>query len=364
MRKFAEVLGGMALERLRQREASGSVQEAGEFNRQIVAGAQEGIVVLDRELRYEVWNPFMEHLTGMPASEVLGRVAARLFPFLEDAGVTQMYRRSLAGERCGPLDLYFAVPETGRSGWVSDTTAPLRNATGEIIGVIETVSDIGERRRVDQSLRDSEARALRAQSIAHVGSWEMDLRTMTMWASEEAFRIFGIERATPLLPLEVVQAATLQEYRRPLADAMRRLMEGQGGYDEEFEITRANDGERRVIHSKGELVRDEDGAPAGVVGAWQDVTELEAAERNAVDAAARLLRTVEGTVAAMRSVVETRDPYTAGHQRRVTQLAVAIGVEARHRRRGARDAAPQRRRARHRQGRGTGRDPHQARASV
>ena len=38
----------------------------------------------------------------------------------------------------------------------------------------------------------------------------------------------------------------------------------------------------------------------------------------------RLLQTLEGTIHAMARVVETRDPYTAGHQRRVAALACAI----------------------------------------
>ena len=43
--------------------------------------------------------------------------------------------------------------------------------------------------------------------------------------------------------------------------------------------------------------------------------------------AEQLRRTVEGTVLAMSHVVETRDPYTAGHERRVTELATAIAEE-------------------------------------
>lgn len=40
-----------------------------------------------------------------------------------------------------------------------------------------------------------------------------------------------------------------------------------------------------------------------------------------------LERALEGTIAAVASTIEVRDPYTAGHQRRVADLAVAIGRE-------------------------------------
>jgi putative two-component system response regulator len=42
---------------------------------------------------------------------------------------------------------------------------------------------------------------------------------------------------------------------------------------------------------------------------------------------AKLRKTLEGTVLALSSAVEIRDPYTAGHQQRVTSLACAIGRE-------------------------------------
>ena len=327
MKKLAEIFASMALERLREREALERGRQADQFSRQIIAGAQDGIIVYDRELRFEAWNPFMERLTGIPAAEVLGRPAREAFPFLGPAGVTEMLRKSLTGERCGPLDVFFKIPGSSRSGWVSDTTAPLRSASGEIVGVIETVRDIRARRRAEDSLRQNEQRLIRAQSIAHVGNWELELQTRTMWASEEAFRIYGLEHTAPTMSLELVQAAVLPEYRERLDEALRRTTAGRGGYDEQFEIKRADDGQVRVVHSRAELVCADDGAPASIVGALQDVTELKAAERAAVEAAARLRRVVDGTVTAMSAVVETRDPYTAGHQRRVTQLAVALAIE-------------------------------------
>jgi len=327
MRRFAEILGSMALERLRENEASKKVSEAAEFSRQIVAGAEAGIVVYDRDMRIVEWNPFMERLTGVLTSDVLGRPAQESFPFLGEAGVVKRFQKALQGEASEPVDFSFDVPSSGRSGWASDTTAPLKNAAGEIIGVVGMVRDVTERRGIKQSLLEGQSRLRRTQGIAHVGSWELDLQTQTMWASRETFRIYGLEQSGQTLPLEAAQACVLTEDREGLDTALQRLLAGLGEYDTEFRIRRATDGELRVVHSTAELARDEEGSPVSVVGALQDVTELKAAERAAVEGAARLRRTVDGTVLAMSTVVETRDPYTAGHQRRVADLAVAIVAE-------------------------------------
>ena len=62
-------------------------------------------------------------------------------------------------------------------------------------------------------------------------------------------------------------------------------------------------------------------------GIISDVTPQKEAEQEIRRQAEQLRRTVEGSVLAMSHIVEMRDPYTAGHQRRVAELAVAIAAE-------------------------------------
>jgi PAS domain S-box-containing protein/putative nucleotidyltransferase with HDIG domain len=62
-------------------------------------------------------------------------------------------------------------------------------------------------------------------------------------------------------------------------------------------------------------------------GIISDITERKLAEDEIRRQAEQLRRTVEGAVLAMSNVVETRDPYTAGHERRVAELAAAIAAE-------------------------------------
>jgi HD-GYP domain-containing protein (c-di-GMP phosphodiesterase class II) len=57
------------------------------------------------------------------------------------------------------------------------------------------------------------------------------------------------------------------------------------------------------------------------------VIETRRAEEQLQSTLSRLEKALEGTVRAMSLTIEMRDPYTAGHQRRVTSLAVAIAEE-------------------------------------
>jgi putative nucleotidyltransferase with HDIG domain len=84
--------------------------------------------------------------------------------------------------------------------------------------------------------------------------------------------------------------------------------------------------EVRYFHSLHFPIARE-GAQPLVGGLMIDVTDQVQAQEEVRRQAEQLRRTVEGAVLAMSQVVETRDPYTAGHERRVAELATAVGRE-------------------------------------
>src|SRR5262249_17219629 len=128
--------------------------DAVQINREIIDGAAEGIILYDRELRYQVFNPFMERLTGRTESAVVGKIAADVFPRLVPSGIEAALKRALAGEVVQVADAL--VPKHSAEGhdvWESCTFAPHRNADGEILGVIGLVRDVTERHLSEETFR-------------------------------------------------------------------------------------------------------------------------------------------------------------------------------------------------------------------
>lgn len=75
------------------------------------------------------------------------------------------------------------------------------------------------------------------------------------------------------------------------------------------------------------VVHDRDGRPDAVVKVYHDITEQKRAEEKLRESLIQLRKNLSGTIQAMAMTVETRDPYTAGHQRRTSDIARSIAQE-------------------------------------
>ena len=146
----------VALERARTtaelRQLADALKTAARFNEEVIAGASQGMVVYDRELRYVAFNPFMERLTGLTAQQVLGKAALDVFPDLRPTEGVELLYRALRGETVATPDTPYNFAKTGRSGWLISTFAPHRDASGAILGVIGTVNEVTDRKALEQRL--------------------------------------------------------------------------------------------------------------------------------------------------------------------------------------------------------------------
>src|SRR5262249_12973234 len=148
------IFAARAAAELERMQTERRLREANQFLQEIVDGADGGIIVYDRELRYVVFNRFMERLHGVRAEDVLGRSAPDVFPFLRESGIDAMIRRALEGETVVAPDLLLRKP--GRADvWELYRVSPYRNANGDIAGAIALVSDVTKRKQAEDALRQA-----------------------------------------------------------------------------------------------------------------------------------------------------------------------------------------------------------------
>ncbi|HEY3489160.1 MAG TPA: ATP-binding protein [Candidatus Deferrimicrobiaceae bacterium] len=138
------------------------LREALELNRQMVDCAGEGVIVYGPDMRYRVWNPYMEQLSGRLAGEILGKLPLETFPFLAETPVPAAIGRALTGETPPSFDYRREASVNGQEIWISTAIAPLRNTGGAVIGAIAVVQDITYRKNLEEHL-------LHAQKMEAIG---------------------------------------------------------------------------------------------------------------------------------------------------------------------------------------------------
>jgi PAS domain S-box-containing protein len=135
-----------------------------------------------------------------------------------------------------------------------------------------------QRSQLETKIIEYSERLKKAQAVGHTGSWEIDLVTKTVWASEEAYKIYGIIPIERDLSLTDIKILPLPEFRGALDESLAQLISSDKTYDIEFQIRRDSDNQVRWIHSVAECVKDSFSKPRKVSGVIQDITESKKAD--------------------------------------------------------------------------------------
>ncbi|QXE23529.1 hybrid sensory kinase [Richelia sinica FACHB-800] len=165
---------------------------------------------------------------------------------------------------------------TGNIRWIRLCSTPRHLSDGRILwdGVH---LDITELKQTEEILRSSEASLAKAQQIAHIGSWELDISTQQLTWSEELFRIYGQDPQRPTL--------TYPEYLQlmPMADqdnlqsVVNQAINTGKSYEIEHRFIRA-DGSVGWLLGRGEPIFDSQGRVVKLLGTALDISDRKRAE--------------------------------------------------------------------------------------
>jgi PAS domain S-box-containing protein len=151
-----------------ERTAVGAERRERDY-RLLLASVQDGVVVTagPEHTIVEV-NPALCRMTGYTRTALIGlRPPYPFWPLEDGADLRDSMRRTLDGEPA-EIDAHY-VRADGSGMPVIVTRSPVRDASGEVTGVISTVKDVTERRRAEEALHDAEEQLRHAQKLEAVG---------------------------------------------------------------------------------------------------------------------------------------------------------------------------------------------------
>ena len=179
---------------------------------------------------------------------------------------------------------YRVVRPDGTTLWLSGRGAvTARGAEGEPLRLISVMADVSEKRQAEQLLAVERERLRLALSAGHMGAYELDIASDTLWWSPETYALFGVTPATFKPTRESVIDLLDPEDRPGFAKRRRLAISEHQPFFDEFRLRRP-DGSRVWIGYRGQAEYDPQGRPVRTFGVVMDITERKKAEQVLRDA--------------------------------------------------------------------------------
>lgn len=227
------------------------------------------VSIADRRGKITYVNDAFCALSGYSREELLGQDHRIVNSGTHSAEFWQdMWRTAIGGETwCREV---CNRAKDGSLYWVKNVIAPFVAEHGRVERFISIRTDITAIKHAQRRLAENEAFLERAGAVSGVGGFKMDLMTGEQTWTRQTYRIHEVDE-TQAPTLELVDSMVSAEVREKLHETSLAALERGEGYDIELPLTTPR-GRSIWIRTVG-AVEFEDGKPARIVGAIQDITE-------------------------------------------------------------------------------------------
>lgn len=257
-----------AAELAKARAEIASLQESHDRLAAILDRVHDGFVALDRDWRYTFVNRRAAVMLQRKVPEdLLGRHIWTEYP----EGVGRPFHRA-----------YLKAMETQQPVFIEEWYEPWDLWFENRIypspeGLSIFFTEITERKRAEAALRQSERALSEAQRLAHIGRWELDLRTRQPAWSNEVYRMLEVDPGGPALTYERFLDRILPEDRALATQVYADSIRNREPFSFDHRLM-MEDGRIKHVHSHCETFYDDHGEPVRSVGYLQDITRQKEAE--------------------------------------------------------------------------------------
>jgi len=280
------------------------------------------VMILDNDFKIVRANRAAAVLMDLPVEKVPGNHCYALMHHSDGPPGICPHAKMLETKEHAEAEVYF--DDSGK--WFSITVDPMFDDAGNLIGAVHAMKDMTERRAMEEQIRKSEEnyRSIFENSIEGIFQTTPEGRFLS--ANPALAKMFGYESPEDLM--NNVTDLAKQGYADPEERVRYKHIIEEHGSVKGFETLHyKKDGGTFWVSINAHSVYDGRGKLHHYEGTLEDVTPRKHAEEDLNESMERLKNAMEGIIDTISAAVEVRDPYTSGHQRRVSSVAVAIASQ-------------------------------------
>jgi two-component system, cell cycle sensor histidine kinase and response regulator CckA len=246
--------------------------------RELVENANSIILHWTNEGRITFLNEFGLRFFGYTVEEIIGRnVTDTIVPMTDNSG--RDLRRLMDQIRADPDAYEHNVNENmrrnGERVWIAWTNRIVQDAQGQVIEILSVGTDITERKKVEEALRESEERFRSLYENATIGLYRTTPDGRILMANPALVRMLGHETFKDLSQHNLEQEGFEPEYPR---NEFRQRIETQGEVNGLESAWKRRDGKIIFVRESAKAICDENGNVRYYEGTVEDITERKRSE--------------------------------------------------------------------------------------
>ncbi|MFM6924259.1 MAG: PAS domain S-box protein [Ferruginibacter sp.] len=249
------------------------------YQASLLESVSDAVTSLDTNRCIVSWNSACEDLFGFTAEEVMGRKIPELVTFEYPSTSNEEVFKQVFSEGKWKGEFNFIHPKTKEKINLLSNINLLKDNKGIATGFIITSKNITDRIKAEEKIRKSNERFELIAQATNDAVWDHDFQKNETWGNNKLYKIYGIEPESRKIDLEMFLDHLHPDERAGIEQRMTTAIENREESLAEVFRFRTAGGEYRTFYDRSNIKYDENGKPVRILGAMQDITEREHAQK-------------------------------------------------------------------------------------